>query len=167
MASSDSVTTDILADEERQFSDGRLSGEPPLAYLDESESPAFVLTNGKKGLGLGAKRNTTSPDSDRGSIFLLTGERTICLIGQDDGDETYSIPHESIAWVSYHTSFFSNRLELRTPSKAYHCWADRTTGESLLADVVSFIEERQPPDPTPIPGDSEASVFTWRGGDVE
>lgn len=166
MAPDDSVTTDILADDERQFEDGRLAAAPPIDYLDESESPAYVLTNSKKGIGLGTKGNTVSPDSNRGTVIMITGRRTICLVGQDGDDQTYSIPHDAIAWVSYHTSFFSNRLELRTPAKGYHCWADRTTPETLLSDISDYIDDRRSDDPTPIAGDSEASVYSWRGGTV-
>lgn len=166
MAPDDSVTTDILADDERQFADGRLADEPPIDYLDESESPAYILTNSKKGIGLGTKGNTTAPDSDRGTVVMITGRRIICLVGQDDGDQTYSIPHDAIAWVSYHTGFFSNRLELRTPAKGYHCWADRSTSEELLSDITDYIDDRRSEDPTPIAGDAEASVYSWRGDTV-
>ncbi len=166
MVSDDSVTTDLLADNEREFSDGRLAGEPPISYLDESESPAYVLTNSKKGIGLGTKGNTVSPDSNRGTVIMITGRRTICLIGQEDGDETYSIPHDAVAWASYHIGFFSNRLELRSPAKGYHCWADSATSEQLLDDIVAYIDERRSSDPTPISGDSEASVYSWRGDTV-
>ncbi|MXR51671.1 hypothetical protein GRX03_08650 [Halovenus sp. WSH3] len=167
MVSDDSVTTDLLADEERQFTDGRLSEEPPIAYLAESESPAYVLTNRKKGVGLGTKSNTVTPDGDRGTVIMVTGRRTVCLVGQEDGDESYSIPHDAVAWVAYHTGFFSNRLELRTPAKGYHCWAERATSERRLDDIVSYIDDRRPDDPSPISGDSEASVYTWRGDTVD
>lgn len=166
MVSDDSVTTDLLADDERDFPDGRLVDEAPISYLDESESPAFLLTNSKKGIGLGTKNNTVSPDSDRGTVVMITGRRTICLVGQEDGDETYSIPHDAVAWASYHTGFFSNRLELRTPAKGYHCWADRATSEQLLEDITEYIDERTSSDPTPIAGDAEACVYSWRGDTV-
>ena len=166
MASDPSVTTDVLADTERQFPDGRLVEDPPVAYLAESESPAYVLTNEKKGIGLGTKRNTVSPDRDRGTVILVTARRTLCLVGTEPEDETFTVPHGAVAWVSYHTGLFANRLELRTPAKAYHCWIERATGESQLAAVAEFIDERLTDDPTPIAGDDDASVVTWRGGAV-
>lgn len=166
MASSNSVTTDVLADEERQFPDGRLAADPPVAYLREGEAPAFVLTNAKRGIGLGAKRSTVEPDKNRGAAVLVTGRRTLALVGQDDGDVTYSLPHESVAWASGHTGFLANRLELRTPAKAYHCWVERSIPDSVLENVVSFIEQRTVDDPDPISGDKEASVMNWRGSSV-
>jgi hypothetical protein len=166
MATDDSVTTDLLADAERQFPDGRLSGDPPLAYLDDSEAPAYVLTNTKRGIGVGSKRNTVTPDADRGMVVLITADRVVCLVGQEADDQTYSIPHSAIAWVSPHTGLFANRLELRTPSRAYHCWVQRSASESLLTDVTDFIEKRSPEDPTPMAGDDDASVVTWRGTGV-
>ncbi|MFW5974273.1 MAG: hypothetical protein ACOCPZ_02700 [Natrialbaceae archaeon] len=166
MASDPSVTTDVLADTERQFPDGRLAGDPPVAYLAESESPAYVLTNEKKGIGLGTKRNTVSPDRDRGTVIVVTARRTLCLVGSEAGDETFTIPHSAVAWVSSHTGLFANRLELRTPAKAYHCWAERATGEAQLEAATEFVDERITDDPTPIAGDDEASVVNWRGGTV-
>jgi hypothetical protein len=166
MASSKSVTTDVLADEERQFADARLAEDPPVSYLAKGEAPAFVFTNTKRGIGLGAKRSTVEPDKNRGAAFLITGRRTIALVGQDDGDVTYSLPHESVAWAAGHTGFLANRLELRTPAKAYHCWVDRSVPSSVLDEAVSFIEQRTVDDPDPIPGDEEASVMTWRGSSV-
>jgi hypothetical protein len=166
MASSKSVTTDVLADEERQFPEARLAADPPVAYLEDGEAPAFVLTNTKQGIGLGAKRSTVEPDKNRGAAFLVTGRRTIALVGQDDGDVTYSLPHESVAWATGHTGFLANRLEIRTPAKAYHCWIDRSIPDTVLEDAVSFIEQRTIDDPDPIAGDKEASVMTWRGSSV-
>lgn len=167
MASSKSVSTDVLANEEREFPESRLADDPPVAYLEEGEAPAFVLTNQKRGIGLGAKRSTVEPDSDRGTVFLVTGRRTLALVGREDGDVTYSLPHDSVAWVSAHTGLLANRLELRTPSKAYHCWADRTVSGSMLDDIVAFVEQRTIDDPEPVAGDEEASVISWRGTSVE
>lgn len=166
MASSPSVTTDVLADEQRQFPESRLAGDPPVAYLMDGEAPAYVLTNQKRGIGLGSKRNTTEPDGDRGTVFLVTGERTLALVGQEDGDETFSLPHDSIAWVSAHSGLLANRIELRTPAKAYHCWVERAAPDALLDGVKSFVEERTVESPDPIPGDDEASVISWRGSSV-
>lgn len=166
MADSPSVTTDVLADQERQFETGRLTDEPPVAHLAETEAPAFALTNSKKGIGLGSKRKTTSPDGNRGSVFLVTDRRTLCLVGQENGDEEFSIPHSAVAAVSGHSGWLSSRLELRTPRKAYHCWADRSTPDALLTEAVEFVERRMQDDPEELPGDESASVITYRGGTV-
>lgn len=166
MASHPSVTTDVLAGTERQFKSSRLSGDPPIAYLEESEAPAYVLTNQKKGIGLGTKRRTTTPDNGRGTITLVTGRRTLCLVGQDSSDEVVSVPHESVASVSAHTGLLANRLELRTPQKAYHCWVERTAPDSLLESVATFIDERKSEDPVEVDRDDGASRVTYRGNAV-
>jgi hypothetical protein len=166
MADSPSVTTDVLADQERRFEAGRLAGEPPVAHLEETEAPAFVLTNSKKGIGLGSKRKTTSPDGNRGSVFLVTDRRTLCLIGTEAGDQEFSIPHDAVAAVSGHSGLLSNRLELRTPRKAYHCWAERSTPDSLLTGAVEFVTQRMQDEPEELEGDDDASLITYRGGTV-
>ena len=166
MASHPSVTTDVLAGTERQFQSGRLSGQPPVAYLEESEAPAYVLTNQKKGIGLGTKRRTTTPDRKRGTVVLVTGRRTLCLVGQEADDEVISVPHRAVASVSPHSGLLSNRLELRTPRKAYHCWVERSAPDSLLADAAAFIEKRIRDDPEELDRDDGASRVTYRGNAV-
>ena len=144
-----------------------LAGDPPIEYLEESEAPAYVLTNQKRGIGLGTKRTTTEPDSDRGTVCLVTGRRTLCLVGQDPKDEVFSIPHESVAAVSAHTGLLANRIELRTPRKAYHCWVGRRVDGSLLEAIVEYVRARMHEEPEEIDRADGASRFTYRGSAVE
>jgi len=165
MASDSSVTTDVLADEERQFEESRLVGPPPITHLEESEAPAYVLTNAKRGIGLGSKRNTTSPDSNRGTVCLVTGRRTLCLVGTRPDDEIIEVPHESVAAVSSHTGWRANRLEIRTPRKMYHIWVDRHADETVAA-AAKFIDEHRQNEPEEITGQDGASRVMWRGQPV-
>lgn len=166
MADDCSVTTDVLADEERQFEKSRLAGPPPITHLEGSEAPAYVLTNEKRGIGMGSKRRTTQPDSDRGTVCLVTGRRTLCLVGSEPDDEIIEIPHESIADVSAHTGWIANRLELRTPLKIYHVWVDRRADQTVT-DAADFIDEHRQEEPTEISRRDGASRITWRGQPVE
>ncbi len=146
MSPNASVTVPVLADEGHDRGTARLAGPPPVSYLEECEAPAFVLTNEKRGIGLGAKRNRTTPGEDRGTVVLVTGRRTLCLVGVSPDDVAIEIPHEEVATVTYHTGLLANRLELRTPQQAYHCWVDRTADRQLLAETASYIEERSSSD---------------------
>lgn len=96
MAPHSSVTVGVLACRESEFPDGRLA-EPPVAHLEETEAPAFALTNSKRGVGLGTKRNTTTPADGRGSVVLVTGRRTLCLVGGETDDSVFSVPHSAVA----------------------------------------------------------------------
>lgn len=162
MASDPSVSTDVLADQERQFDESRLVGPPPVAHLSESEAPAYVLTNAKRGIGMGSKRRTTEPDGDRGTVCLVTGERVLCVVGTAPDDEVFDVPYESVAAVNAHTGWLANRLEVRTPRKAYHVWVERGA-EDTVTEAAAFIQERMTEDPEKLSRQDGASRVTYRG----
>lgn len=162
MASDPSVSTDVLADQERQFDESRLAGPPPVTHLSESEAPAYVLTNAKRGIGMGSKRRTTEPDGDRGTICLVTGARVLCLVGQTPEDEVFDVPYETVAAVKGHTGWLANRLEVRTPRKAYHVWVERGADETVV-EAAAFIRERLNEDPEELSRQDGASRVTYRG----
>lgn len=166
MAPHDSVTVSILTAEEGRFSGGVPVHEAPVTYLDGPEAPAFIMANTKRGIGLGSKRNTVSPAGNREALVIVTGRRTLCLVGQESGDEVVEIPHESVAKVSVHTGFRAHRLALRTPRNIYHCWLNRKTDTELLSKAAAFIEDRQQEEPEAIEGDDSASRVMYRGRPV-
>ncbi|WP_372479435.1 hypothetical protein ACAH01_12710 [Halomicrobium sp. HM KBTZ05] len=166
MAPHESVTVDLLAGRDGRFSPGPPLNEPPVTYLESTEAPAYVLTNGKRGIGLGTKRNTVSPSGDRRTIVLVSGRRTLCLVGQADGDEIVEIPHDAVVSVSYKTGFRANRIALRTPQKTYHCWIHRKAEESLLEAATAFVEDHKRETPEAIDGDDDANRVMYRGRPV-
>jgi len=167
MASDESVTMSVLAGREGRFSRAEPLNEPPVTYLAETEAPVYVLTNGKRGVGRGVKSNTVTPDGEYRTVVLVTGRRTLCLVGQRDGDETIEIPHESVAEIRYSTGFRKHRLVLRTPRSAYHCWIHRKTDAELLERTTEFVAERQTEDPEAIDDGDTASRVMYRGRPVE
>lgn len=166
MASDDSVTMAVLAGRESRFSKTAPLHEPPVSYLDGAEAPAYVLTNAKRGIGLGSKGNTVEPEGDHRTVVLVTGRRTLCLIGQQDGDEVIEIPHESVAATRYSRGLRKHRLVLRTPQSAYHCWVHRKTDIDLLERVTEFIGDHQQEDPETV-SDENAGRVMWRGRPVK
>jgi hypothetical protein len=165
MASDDSVTMSVLAGREGRYAEMRPLNEPPVTYLAETEAPVYVLTNGKRGVGLGTKGNTVSPDGDRRTVILITGRRTLCLVGKRETDEVVEVPHDSIASVSYSRGLRKHRLVLQTPGSAYHCWVHRKTGTQLLDNVIEFVDGQRPEEPTTVE-DDRASRITYRGRPV-
>jgi hypothetical protein len=168
MAPNPSVTAEVLADDEPAFVESRLSGAPPVTYLEDSEAPAYVLTNTKRGMAAGGKHNQTKPDKGRGAVALVTGRRTLCLVGADPDDKALEIPHTDVAEVSYHTGFLTNRLEIRTTRRVYHCWVSRSTDTEILEDAAAYIEDRAGADPEELepdamPESDTDEQFTYRG----
>ncbi|WP_324663740.1 hypothetical protein [Haloarcula sediminis] len=153
IAPSDSVTAPLLSGADGRFATPPLH-EPPVSYLEPAESPAYVLSNAKRGVGLGSKRNTVAPNRAYETVILVTGRRTLCLVGQGSTDRVIEVPHESIAEASYKTGFRAHRLALKTPQNIYHCWVNRKTDEDVLAAVRAFIEDRQQEIPEEMDSDS-------------
>lgn len=165
MASDDSVTMSVLAGREGRYAEARPLNDPPVTYLAETEAPVYLLTNGKRGIGLGTKGNTVSPDGDRRTVILVTGRRTLCLVGKREADEVIEVPHESLASVSYSRGLRKHRLVLATPESVFHCWVHRKTGTQLLDDVVAFLDGKRQEEPTTV-DDDRASRITYRGRPV-
>lgn len=165
MSSDDSVTMSVLAGREGRFAASEPLNDPPVASLEETEAPVFVLTNGKRGIGRGVKSHTVAPDEDFRTVVLVTGRRTICLVGQADGDTVFSIPHESVAAVRYSTGFRKHRLVLQTPESAYHCWVHRKTEEGVLDRATEFIRGQKVEEPEPV-DDEAVSRVMYRGRPV-
>jgi len=166
MAPSRSVRFEVLAGREESHPRGRLS-RAPVTYLEDAEAPAYALTNEKRGVGVGTKRDTTAPSDERGSVILVTGRRTLCLVGRETDDEVIEVPHGEVAEVSYRTGFLGHRLALKTPRKQYHCWVSRGTDESILGRATEYVRERMPE--APYEAESEPggeATFTYRGQPV-
>jgi len=166
VAPHDSVTVSMLSGEEGRFSNTRPLQEPPVTYLDGPEAPAFIMANTKRGIGLGSKRNTVAPASDRETLIIVTGRRTLCLVGQESGDELIEIPHSSVAGATLHKGLRAHRLALRTPQNIYHCWLNRKTSQDLRSEAAQFIQDRQVEEPEQIEGDDSASRVMYRGRPV-
>lgn len=158
-----SVTISTLAGEDGRFSATAPLNEPPVTYLEGAEAPAFVLANTKRGIGLGSKRNTVSPSGDHETIILVTGRRTLCLVGQESEDRVIEIPHESVAAATAHTGFRAHRLAIQTPLNIYHLWLNRKTETELIAEATAFIEDRQQAEPERLDSDDNASRVLYRG----
>jgi hypothetical protein len=165
MASDESVRMSILAGREGRFSRAAPLNEPPVTYLQETEAPVYLLTNAKRGIGRGVKRNTVSPEGDYRTVVLVTGRRTLCLVGQSGEDVTIPVPHESVTAAEYHTGYRKHRLVLRTPRSAFHCWVHRKTPTALLDRVTEFVNTHRADEPDALEGAAPSQV-TYRGQPV-
>jgi len=166
IAPDSSVTISTLAGEDGRFSATPPLNEPPVSYLEDTEAPAFILANTKRGIGLGSKRNTVTPASDREALVIVTGRRTLCLVGKQSTDEVIEVPHESVAAAEVHTGFRAHRLAVRTPRNIYHCWLNRRTETDRIEAAAAYIEDRQPETPEEIESDDKASQVMYRGQPV-
>jgi len=139
-ASTDTVTEDLLLGGNEYTGEFVLYGEPPIAHLEPDEQPHAVLFNELKGVGLGTKRNTITPEGAAKSVFIVTDHRVLLLVGQQDGDWIRSIPLEAVTGAAYHTGLMKHRVVVDTTDTTYHLWVDASYEEPALDATVEILE---------------------------
>lgn len=88
---------------------GFLNSTPPVALLGEGESVQFIFFNRKEGI---ERDFTTSekiePSESRGALLIITDERILILIGQENGDTAISISYGVVEGVSCDVSLLGS-----------------------------------------------------------
>jgi hypothetical protein len=141
MAPHPSVSATALAGQD-DGGDGSGLVNPPMTYLDDGEAPAYLFTNTKRGVALGTKQNRSEPADGRGTVILVTGRATLCIVGGESRDNGVRIRHQLVEEVTYHSGFLTNRLEIQTADRRYHCWIDRGIEDQHVEDATSYIRAR-------------------------
>lgn len=134
-----SVTEDLLLGTEGYGPGFYLYDQPAIAALEADEQPHAALFNDMKGVGIGSKRDTVTPDGAGSTLFLVTDRRLLVLVGQETGDRTFSVPFDAITDASYTTGIMKHRVVVQTTSDPYHLWIDASFDESDLQWVVQRL----------------------------
>jgi len=88
---------------------GFLNSTPPVAILNSDESPQFVLFNRKEGVeGDFESAEEYRPSESRGTVLMITDERVVILIGEEDTDRAIAIPYGAIEDTSYNASLLGS-----------------------------------------------------------
>lgn len=139
-ARTDTVTESLLAGGDEYTGEFFLHGDPPITHLKPNEQPHAALFNDLKGVGVGSKRNTVTPDGSASSVFLITDERILLLVGHRDGDWARTVPLEDVTGGEYHTGLMKHRVVVFTTETPYHLWTDASYQERDLEAIVELLE---------------------------
>ncbi|RLM89916.1 hypothetical protein D3D01_18560 [Haloarcula sp. Atlit-7R] len=120
------------------FSTGYLHDEPALAAVDDDETPRFALTSRKHGVELGTSESgeTVQPSSNYRMIGVVTDRRLIVLVGNDDGDRRFAVPHVDIDQVAGDHSLGHGQITLRRCGGTewrVHC------GKQGIVDLTAYL----------------------------
>jgi len=157
-AKTDTVTESLLVGGDEYTGESFLYGDAPVERLAEGERPHATLFNDMKGVGIGSKRDTVTPDGAARSVFVVTDERVLVLVGKQDGDWERSVPLADVTGAGYHTGLMKHRIVVDTVDSRYHLWVDASYEERDLDATVALLEaagER---------ADSDAAAGTSRPG---
>lgn len=133
------VTVDLLTGRGRFANEFYLYDRPAVAHLDDGEQPHVALHNDRRGVGVGGKRNTRSPDGGGIAVYLFTHRRVLAVLGRSDGDERLTIPYNVVTDARYKTGIVQHRVVVETVDTEYHLWVDRGYEESDLRDAVELV----------------------------
>jgi len=102
-AGHDSVTSDLLGKETGGVMDARLNDGALIVHLRSYEQPHFIFRGPKKTPEVyGSISPSELSRSRRHKVFhVVTDERWLCVVGNSEGDQTLSIPLETIEEANY------------------------------------------------------------------
>jgi len=120
------------------LSTGYLRDGPALAAVDDDETPRFALTSRKHGIEIGpaASGETVRPGSDYRMIGVVTDKRLLLLVGSDDSDTRFAIPHVEIDQIAGDRSLGHGRITFRRCGDTewrVHC------GKQGLVDLTAYL----------------------------
>ena len=120
------------------LSAGYLHDGPALAVVDDDETPQFVLTSRKHGIEIGGSESgeTVRPGSNYRMIGIVTDKRLLLLVGDDDGDTRFAVPHVDIGQISGDRSLGHGRITFRRCGDMewqVHC------GKQGLVDLTAYL----------------------------
>lgn len=139
-ASTDTVTERLLLGGNEYSGEMYLYDAAPIDRLDDTEQPHATLFNDRKGVGVGSKRDTVTPNAGGKSVFVVTDRRLLLLVGKPEGDWSQSVPLEEVTGAEYSTGIMKHRVMVSTPSTQYHLWINADYDESTLDAVASLLE---------------------------
>lgn len=139
-ASTGTVTEELLLGGDKYTGEFLLYDDPPIAHLKPDEQPHVMLFNDLKGVGIDSKRNTVTPDGSASSVFIVTDQRLLLLVGQQDGDWQRSISLDAVTGGEYHTGLMKHRVVADTREQSYHLWVDASYDERDLDATVEILE---------------------------
>lgn len=102
-AGHESVTSDLLGKETGGVMDARLNDGALIVHLRSDEQPHFIFRGRKKTPEVyGSISPSELSRSRRYKVFhVVTDERWLCVVGNSEGDQTLSIPLETIKEANY------------------------------------------------------------------
>lgn len=134
------------------FADGALVGR-----LREKEGVDYALQNLTKGLKVERDSQTDKVDSAANfrSALLVTDSRLLYVVGQDEGDETFSVPFSRVHDVDTLTGMLKDRITVYTDAETYDMYVQKASEVEKIAEhIVSAAEVARASPQTECDGES-------------
>lgn len=134
----------------RDESDDALLNRSVVTRLEDDEDVKLALFNTTKGVGGDRKQNTVQPDAEYGTVFLVTDERLLVILGAEAGDRLLDVPLTAITDAEWSNGIFKHRLLVETetprttalfdePIEQLHLWIDSSFSIGDLRTAIDLI----------------------------
>lgn len=122
------------------LSTGYFADDALVERLREEEGIDYALQNHTKGLKVKRDSQTDKVDSAANfrSALLVTDDRLLYVVGQDEGDETFSVPFSRVHDVNTSTGMLKDRITVYTDAETYDMYVQKASEvEEIPEHIVS------------------------------
>ena len=125
------------------FSAGYFHDGPLAHRLRDTEQVDYALQNLTHGIAVEVDETEKdiSPDSDYRTALLVTDGRLLYVVGQSDGDETFSIPYTKIEDTEASSGILKDRITINTGSKSYHMFVQKGSNPEEITDHINTLSK--------------------------
>jgi len=140
-ANDKSVTKERLAKKSARVI-SRLSEKPIIDYLHEEEQPHYIFVGPSTGFVLSTDGNESiSPESNYNAFLVVTDQRILGLIGQEDGDEVLSHEYAEISDIEIEQHLAKYKVKIETGNVGYTFHANKNNDLDINA-AADYMREQ-------------------------
>jgi hypothetical protein len=129
---------------------------PLIDHLEDGEVLHHTLSNLTKGVVIDwanptrtDKQEEIEPATNYRTAALITNERTVFVVGQEDEEQVHEIPHSNLQTANTKVGFFKDKLVLDAVDAKYKMYTRKGSGTAAAVDYLKTIAEqsREPESP--------------------
>ncbi len=126
------------------LSAGYFNDKSLIDRLHDGERVDYALQNLTKGITLrnGDSDDTISPHSSYRTVLLVTDERLLYVVGQENGDNTFSVRFEDIRDVEISHGVLKDRIIVQTDAETYDMYTQKGGGLDEASKHISGFSEK-------------------------
>jgi len=127
------------------LSAGYFNDNSLIDRLHDGERVDYALQNLTKGItsGNGDSDDTISPHSSYRTVLLVTDERLLYVVGQRNGDKTFSVRLEDIRDVEISHGVLKDRIIVQTDDETYDMYTQKGGSLDEASKHITEISEKR------------------------
>lgn len=127
------------------LSTGYFNDKPLIDRLYDGERVGYALQNLTKGVTVsnGDSHDTISPHSSYRAVLLVTDQRLLYVIGQQNGDKMFSVRLDDVRNVETSLGVLKDRITVQTDNETYDMYTQKGENLDEASKHISEISEKR------------------------